>query len=71
MEKGWKLFYFTGDNYRSELAKELIEESSIHAVVINCKDSSYLVFGNVEVYVSDEDEEEANRILKHLKSGMS
>lgn len=58
MEEGWKYVYFTGDNYRGELAKELIEESGIHAVVLNRKDSSYLVFGDNEVYVSYEDEEE-------------
>ena len=71
MEEGWKLVYFTGDNYRGELAKELLEENGIHAVLLNRKDSSYLVFGDVEVYVSDEDEKGANRILKHLKSGKS
>jgi hypothetical protein len=71
MEEGWKLVYSTGDNYRGDLARELLEENGIHAVVLNRKDSSYTVFGDIEVYVTDEDEEQANRILKHLKSGKS
>jgi DNA-binding LacI/PurR family transcriptional regulator len=71
MEKDWKLVYFTGDNYRSVIAKELLEENDIHAVVINRKDSSYTTFGDLEVYVSNDDEEQANKILEHLKSGDS
>jgi len=69
MEKGWKLVYFTGDDYRGAIAKELLEENSIHAVVINRKDSSYTTFGDIEVYVSNDDEDQANKILEHLKSG--
>jgi acylphosphatase len=71
MEKDWKLVYFTGDDYRSVIAKELLEENDIHAVVINRKDSSYTTFGDIEVYVSNDDEEQANKILEHLKSGDS
>lgn len=69
MEKDWKLVYFTGDDYRGVIARELLEENGIHAVVINRKDSSYTSFGDIEVYVSDEDEDQANKILEHLKSG--
>jgi len=71
MEKDWKLVYFTGDDYRGTIAKELLEENGINAVVINRKDSSYTSFGDIEVYVSNEDEEQANKILEHLKSGDS
>jgi hypothetical protein len=69
MEKDWKLVYFTGDEYRSVMARELLEENGIHAVVMNHKDSSYTSFGDIEVYVSIEDEVQANKILEHLKSG--
>jgi hypothetical protein len=69
MERDWKLVYFTGDNYRSDLAQELLEENVIHAVILNRKDSTYTAFGDIEVYVSKEDEERAIKILEHLKSG--
>jgi hypothetical protein len=69
MEKDWKLVYFTGDNYRGDLAQELLEENVIHAVILNRKDSTYTAFGDIEVYVSKEDEERAIKILEHLKSG--
>jgi hypothetical protein len=69
MEKDWKLVYFTGDNYRGDLAQELLEENGIHAVILNRKDSTYTAFGDIEVYVSKEDEERAIKILEHLKSG--
>lgn len=69
MEKDWKLVYFTGDNYRGDLAKEMLEENGITAVILNQKDSSYTVFGDIKVYVSEEDESKALEILKNLKRG--
>jgi hypothetical protein len=69
MEKDWKLVYFTGDNYRGDLAREILDENGIPAVVLNRKDSTYTVFGDIEVYVSKKDEEKALKILEHLKSG--
>jgi hypothetical protein len=69
MEAGWKLVYFTGEDYRGYIAKELLEENGIQAVVLNRKDSTYTTFGDIEIYVSEKDEEEATRILKQLKSG--
>lgn len=69
MEKGWKLIFSTGEEYKAVLAKELLEDNDVLSVVLNKRDSAYQTFGNVEIYVSEEDEQKSEAILGHLKSG--
>lgn len=65
------MIYITGDNYRVELAKGLPEENGIQTVILNRKDSSYNVFGDVEMYVNIANKAKSIGILKTLKSGDS
>lgn len=69
MEKGWKKVYFAGDEFKVIIARDLLEESGINAVIMNQKDSSYLSFGDVELYVEENDEDKALRMLDQLKKG--
>jgi hypothetical protein len=69
MEKGWKKVYFSGDEFKVLIARDLLSENGINAVIMNQKDSSYTSFGDVELYVEKHDEEEADRILDQLKKG--
>lgn len=54
MEKEWVKIYATGKLHEAEMIKGLLEEHGIHSVVINKQDSSYLAFGEAEVYVNRE-----------------
>jgi hypothetical protein len=67
MEKDWKQVFLTGEEYKAEIAREVLENHGIKAVVINQKDSSYLAFGDVEVYVNETDEQQALEILSEMK----
>jgi hypothetical protein len=67
MEKDWKQVLLTGDNYKAEMARELLEINEINSVVLNQKDSVYQVFGDIEVYVNETEEARAIEILKNLK----
>lgn len=69
MEKGWKKIYFAGDEFRVLLARDMLAENGINAVIMNQKDSSYQSFGDVELYIEEQDEQEAERILEQLKQG--
>lgn len=62
MEKNWKKIKEYNKSFQAELSKHLLEENNIPAVILNKQDSSYL-FGKIELYVSDEDEESARAIL--------
>jgi hypothetical protein len=69
MEKGWEKVYFTGDEITITMARDLLAESGINSVIMNHKDSTYLSFGDIELYVEEKDEKEALKILAKLKKG--
>jgi hypothetical protein len=69
MEKGWTNVYISSDEYLISIAKDLLKNNEIESVVINHKDSSYVCWGEAELYVSDEDVEQAKEILAQLKKG--
>tara|TARA_B110000116_G_C16398903_1_gene386458 strand:+ start:226 stop:441 length:216 start_codon:yes stop_codon:yes gene_type:complete len=63
VEKNWtKIFVSTNPNL-VDLLVILLEEKEITAVSINKKDSSYTIFGNIELYVKDTDMEESKEII--------
>ena len=54
MEKGWVIAYTTTMEFQAEIFKEVLRDHGIDAQIINKMDSSYLSFGEIEVYVPDE-----------------
>jgi hypothetical protein len=50
----WEKVMVTPAVHRAELAKVMLAEHQINAVVVNKKDSNYLL-GNCEVYVPSQD----------------
>jgi hypothetical protein len=68
MEKGWKTVFLTGEEYKANIAKDLLENEGIKTILMNQHDSAYKSFGNIEVYVQDADEQKALEILKELKN---
>jgi hypothetical protein len=68
MEKDWVSVFSTSEPYKADIAKQLLEENEIQSVVINKKDSSYLTFGETEVYVRRINALRAKNLLKELDS---
>jgi hypothetical protein len=69
MEKGWKNIYNATEEYLVTMAKDLLMDEGIEAVVINHKDSAYVCWGEYELFVREEKEVEAAAILKQIKIG--
>lgn len=68
MEKDWKQVFLTGQEYQAEMAKEILANIGINAVVINQQDGAFLnITGKIGVYVHEDNVAEANEILKQLK----
>lgn len=67
MEKDWKQVFLTGEFYKAEMARDILEMNGINSVIMNQKDSVYQTFGDVAVYVNELDEEKAIEILNELK----
>jgi len=68
MEDNWISIYSADQTWLAEIARQILEENGIESVVINKRDSSYLVFGDVEVYVSQENAEKSKELLKNIEN---
>ena len=67
MEKGWTKVFGATEDYLVSIAKDILQDNGIEAIVINHKDSSYVMWGEAEVFVREENEVQANEILNQLK----
>ena len=63
MEKNWVKIYKSTNFYQSEIVKQMLLQHNITAVLLNKQDSSYHSFGNIEVYVHQEDFDHAIELL--------
>jgi type III secretory pathway lipoprotein EscJ len=63
MEKNWVRIYKSTNFYQSEIVKQMLLQNEIEAVLMNKQDSSYLNFGNIEVYVHQADFDRAIELL--------
>jgi hypothetical protein len=68
VEKDWKRVYVAGHLYQVEIAHDLLENNGINSVILNQKDSVYRTYGDIGLYVHQDDEQRSLEILKDLKS---
>lgn len=66
MDENWQEVFSTSHAWQAEMAKQILEENEIPAVVVNRKDSSYL-FGELTVYAEIKNAEKAKELLKDIK----
>lgn len=67
MEANWIKIYSTSDIYRAELARQILLEHDIPAVVINKQDSSYR-FGSIEIWTHEDDHIAASVLIEEMSS---
>lgn len=67
MEKGWKEVYMTAHEYKAAMAKDMLGNEGIKAVILNQHDSAHQSFGEFSVHVAESNAEVAVEILKKLK----
>lgn len=63
-DTNWKIIFTTTQPIEAEIVKQMLESNSIEAVIMNQRDSSYLTFGEVLVYVDEKDAEAAKKLIK-------
>jgi len=49
--QGWFKLYSTKNYLEANIIKGMLEENSIQAIILNMQDSSYLVFGDIEINI--------------------
>ena len=60
---GWHKLYSTGNYAEANIIKGMLQENNIQAVVMNKLDSSYLAFGEIEIYVPQHMKDSAAQLL--------
>jgi hypothetical protein len=67
MEKGWVRIYSTDQPYRVEMAISILESEGIPAVMVNKKDTSYVLIGEAELFVNEKDKDIALAIINNIE----
>lgn len=67
MEEWFKL-YTTKDYLEANIIKGMLEENQVKVALMNKQDSSYLAFGEIELYVPTQFKEIAIRLLNNALS---
>ncbi len=67
MDKNWETIYSTDQLYLAELAKQMLHDNGIEAVVVNKRDSTYNTFGDIEVYVKRDNVIRALKLIKEFE----
>ena len=63
MEKDWVKVFTTEKTFEAEFLKGILAENGIRGIILNKKDSSYMTFGDVELYVHNSNVLEAINII--------
>jgi len=63
MEKDWVRIFTSTNYYQSEIVKQMLAENQITSVLLNKQDSSHRNFGNIDVYIHQEDFSRAIEII--------
>jgi hypothetical protein len=57
----------TDNPNKAEITKQMLEENNINVVMLNKQDSSYLMFGSIELYVDEKQFNQATDLLKYTE----
>lgn len=63
MENNWIKIYTSDSTYKAAIVSSVLKDHSIDVVELNKKDSSYLNFGEVELYIHPKHFDEAIEII--------
>jgi hypothetical protein len=57
----------TNNPNKAEITKQMLEENNINVVLLNKQDSSYNMFGAIELFVTENQKDNATAILKEIE----
>ena len=63
MEKNWVRIFKTLNYYQAEIVKQVLTENQIDTVLLNKQDSSHRTFGDIEVYIHQQDFSNAIEVM--------
>nr|NQU93186.1 DUF2007 domain-containing protein [Bacteroidota bacterium] len=66
MEENWVNIYSADKLYKVELVKGILERNEIESVIMNKRDSEFLI-GEVELFVDAKNEDKALQLISEFK----
>jgi len=63
MEKNWINIFSSANPIEVEIVKQMLDENNITAVTLNKQDSSYNLFGTIDLYVKEENKSIALQLI--------
>jgi len=63
MEKNWINIFSSANPIEVEIVKQMLGENNITAVMLNKQDSSYNLFGTIDLYVKEENKSIALQLI--------
>ena len=64
MEKNWTKIFSSTNLIEVEILKQMLKENGVISIDINQQDSSYNMFGNINLYVQEQYVENATRLIE-------
>jgi hypothetical protein len=68
MENKWILIHTFEKKYLAEIAKEVMFDNGIEAMIFDKSDSSYTLFSRIELYVTEENIEKSVELIKQIEN---
>ena len=68
MEKNWVSIFSTDQAYLADIARLVLDENNISSIILNRKDSSYQMLGEIELYVKRDEALRAKNLIKSIES---
>jgi len=63
VKKNWINIFTSSNPIEVEIVKQMLEENNINAVVLNKQDSSYNMFGTIDLFVNETEQETALQLI--------
>jgi hypothetical protein len=57
--------YSSNNPNQAIITKQMLEENGVNVVILNKQDSSYLMFGSIELYVHEKELNKAKKLLEN------
>ena len=64
MEKNWINIFSSANLIEVEIIKQMLDENNITAIILTKQDSSYNMFGAIDLYVKAENQTIALQLIK-------
>ena len=63
MKDRWNKVFSSTDHFKIQILEGLLRKNHIPAVIMNKQDSSYNLFGDIELYVKSKDISNAKKLI--------